>query len=73
MQFRGSGIMWITARNDTTPGRTATTCSKISIIKKHAIRGQRINMWSIDHGVTVTSEIILRYIIGNEEDNIGSL
>ena len=63
--------MWITARNDTAPGRTATTCSKISIIKTHAIRGQRINMWSFDHWVPVTSEIILGYIIRNEKDNIG--
>ena len=73
MQFWSSGIMGITARDDTASGWAATTCGKISIIKTHAIRSQRINMWSFDHGVTVTSEIILRYIIGNEEDNIGSL
>jgi hypothetical protein len=28
-------------------------------------------MWSFDHGMPVTSEIMLRYIIGNEKDNIG--
>ena len=71
MQFRGSGIVGITARDDTAPGRTATTCGKISIIKTHAIRSQRINMWCFDHGVPVTSEIILGYIIRNEKDNIG--
>ena len=62
--------MGITASDDTASGRTATTCGKISIIKTHAIRRQRINMWSFDHGVPVTSEIILRYIIRNEKDNV---
>ena len=70
MQFRGSGIVGITASDDTASGRTATTCGKISIIKTHAIRRQRINMWSFDHGVPVTSEIILRYIICNKKDNV---
>ena len=70
MQFRGSGIVGITASDDTTSGRTATTCGKISIIKTHAIRRQRINMWSFDHGVPVTSEIILGYIIRDEKDNV---
>ena len=28
-------------------------------------------MWSFDHGVPVTSEIILRYIICNKKDNVG--
>ena len=70
MQFRGSGIVGITARDDTASGRTATTCGKISIIKTHAIRSQRIYMWSFDNGVPVTSEIILRYIIRNEKDNV---
>ena len=70
MQFRGSGIVGITARDDTASGRTATTCGKISIIKTHAIRSQRINMWSFDHGVPVTSEIILGHIIRNEKDNV---
>ena len=65
--------MGITTGNDTAPRRTAAARGKISIIKTHAIGGQRINMWGLDHGVAVTSEIILRYIIGNEEDNIGSL
>ena len=63
--------MGITARDETASGRTATTCSKISIIRTHAIRSQRINMWGFDHGVTVTSEIILRYIIRNEKNNVG--
>ena len=71
MQFRGSGIVGITARDDTASRRTATTCGKISIIKTHAIRSQRINMWGFDHGVTVTSKIILGYIICNEKDNVG--
>ena len=62
--------MWITARDDTASGRTATACGKISIIKADAIGSQRINMWSFDHGVPVTSEIILRYIIRNEKDNV---
>ena len=65
--------MGITARDDTASGWAATTCGKISIIKTHSIRSQRINMWGFDHGVAVTSEIILRYIIGNKEDNIGSI
>ena len=63
--------MGITASDDTASGRTATTCGKISIIKTHAIRSQQINMWSFDHGVPVTSEIILRYIIGYEKDKVG--
>lgn len=70
MQFGGSSIVGITARDDTATGRTATTCGKISIIKTHSIRSQRINMWSLDHGVTITSEIILGYIIRNEKDNV---
>ena len=71
MQFRGSGIVGITASNDTASGWTATTCGKISIIKTHAIRSQRINMWGFDHGVPVTSEIILGYIICNEKNHVG--
>ena len=71
MQFGGSGIVGITARDDTASGRTATTCGKISIIKTHAIRSQRINMWGFDHGVPVTSEIILGHIIRNEKDHVG--
>ena len=63
--------MGITASDDTASGRTATTCGKISIIKTHAIRRQRINMWSFDHGVPVTSKIILGYIIRNEKDHVG--
>ena len=70
MQFRGSGIVGITARDDTASGWTATTCCKISVIKTHAIRSKRINLWSFDHGVPVTSEIILRYIIRDEKDNV---
>ena len=65
--------MGVTAGNDAAPRGTATARGKVSVIKTHAIGSQRINMWGLDHGVTVTSEIILRYIIGNEEDNIGSL
>ena len=71
MQFGGSGIVGITARDDTASGRTATTCGKISIIKTHAIRSQRINMWSFDNRMPVTSEIIMGYIIRNEKDNVG--
>ena len=71
MQFGGSSIVRITARDDTATRRTATTCGKIRIIKTHAIRSQRINMWGFDHGVTVTSKIILGYIICNEKDNVG--
>ena len=70
MQFRCSGIVGITARDDTASGRTATTCGKISIIKTHSIRSQRINMRGFDNGVTVTSKIILGYIIRNEKDNV---
>ena len=70
MQFRGSGIVGITASDDTAPGRTATTCGKISIIKTHSIRSKRINMRGFDNGVTVTSKIILGYIIRNEKDNV---
>ena len=62
--------MGITASDDTASGRTATTCGKISIIKTHAIRSQRINMWGFDHWVPVTSEIILGHIIRNEKDNV---
>ena len=62
--------MGITARDDTAPRRTATTCGKIGIIKTHSIRSQQINMWGFNHGVPVTSEIILGYIIRNEKDNI---
>ena len=65
--------MGIPAGNDTASGRTAAARGKVSVIKTHAIGSQRINMWGLDHGVAVTSEIILRYIIGNKEDNIGSL
>ena len=73
MQFRSPGVVGITARDDTASGWAATTCGKISIIKTHSIRSQRINMWGFDYRVPVTSEIILRYIIGNEKDNIGPL
>ena len=65
--------MGITAGNDTAPGRTAAARGKVSVIKTHAIGSERINMWGLDHRVAVTSEIILRYIIGNKEDNIGSI
>ena len=70
MQFGGSSIVGITARDDTASGGAATTCGKISIIKTHTIRSQRINMWSFDHGVPVTSKIILGHSIGNEKDNV---
>ena len=73
MQFRSPGVVGITARDDTASGWAATTCGKISIIKTHSIRSQRINMWGFDHGVAVTSEIILRYIIRNEKDNVWTL
>ena len=62
--------MGITARYDTASGGTATACGKISIIKTHSIRSQRINMRRFDHRVPVASEIILRYIIRNEKDNV---
>ena len=71
MQFRGSGIVGITASDDTASGRTATTGGKISIIKTHAIRSQRIYMWGFDNGVPVTPQIILGHIIRNEKNHVG--
>ena len=61
--------MGITARDDTASGRTATTCSKIHY--QNACHSQPANQYvEFDHGVPVTSQIILGHIIRNEKDNI---
>ena len=73
MQFRGTRIVRIAARDDATPRRAATADCEIGIVETHSTLGQRVEVRSFYKLVSVAAEIIKRDVVGDEENEIGAV
>ena len=71
MQLRGSRVMRIPTCDNAAARRTTATGGQVSIVKTHALRSQRINVWCFQAGVTIAAKILLGDIIRDEENDVG--
>jgi len=58
MKFRSSGIVGVPAGNNTAPAWTAAAYCQVGIDKPHAGFGQRVDIWSLNHRMTVCPGIL---------------
>jgi hypothetical protein len=72
MKLRCSGIMRIAPCDDTAARGAALTGCQISIGKSQTISRKPVNMGCPDIGMTVTSQVCIRDVISNDEDEVGS-
>ena len=70
MQFGSSRIVWIPARNNAGPARTAAAGGKVHIVEFQSLTRQAVYVRRIDLVVPVTTKIIPADIVGDDENNV---
>ena len=70
MQFRCTGIVRISAGDDAAATRAATGSGQVSVGKTHAVGRQVVDCGRFDVGMPITTDVVIRNIVGDEKDNI---
>ena len=70
VELGSSGIVRVATGNDAASGRAAATCGQVGVFEAHALLGQGVDVGRLDDGMPVASEILLRDVVGNEENDV---
>ena len=73
MQLGGAGGVRVATRHQAAAARAAGTAGEEGVVETQTVGGESVDHWRADAGVAIAAEVLGADVVGDEENEIGSV